>query len=38
MDKTQGNYVRLSDSYFPQDAPSAGPPRFVNVTGGILFL
>jgi len=38
MDNTPGNYVRLTDSYFLQDAPSGGPSRFISVNGGMLFL
>ena len=38
MDNTPGNYLRLTDSYFLQDALSGGPSRFISVNGGLLFL
>ena len=38
MDNTPGNYVRLTDSYFLQDATAGGPSRFISVNGGMLFL
>jgi len=38
VDSHPGNLVRLSDSYFLQDAPAYGPARFIMMAGGKLFL
>ncbi|HEY1241040.1 MAG TPA: hypothetical protein VGF16_10805 [Bryobacteraceae bacterium] len=34
VDNHPGNYLRITDSYFLQDAPARGPARFVSVWGG----
>jgi hypothetical protein len=34
VDNNPGNLVRVSDSYFLQDAPSHGPSRFLMLSGG----
>jgi len=34
VDKNPGNYLRLTDSYFLQDAPTNGPTEFISVWGG----
>ena len=38
VDNHAGNLVRVSDSYFLQDAPSRGPSRFMMVNGGRLIV
>jgi hypothetical protein len=38
VDNYPGNLLRISDSYFLQDAPSQGPARFIALNGGRLFL
>jgi len=34
VDNHPGNLLRVSDSYFLQDAPSRGPARFMMLNGG----
>jgi len=34
VDNNAGNLVRISDSYFLQDAPAGGPKQFMTVSGG----
>jgi len=38
VDSHPGNLVRVSDSYFLQDAPAHGPGRFILMAGGKLLL
>lgn len=38
VDNHPGNLVRVTDSYFLQDAPSRGPSRFMQVNGGKVVL
>jgi hypothetical protein len=38
VDNHSGNLLRITDSYFLQDAPSNGPSRFLMVNGGTVFL
>jgi hypothetical protein len=38
VDNHRGNYLRVTDSYFLQDAPAGGPARFISVNGGKVFL
>ena len=34
VDNNPGNYLRITDSYFLQAAPSSGPKRFLAAWGG----
>src|SRR3984957_4206578 len=38
VDKSPGNYLRLTESYFVQCAPSNGPKQFVSAWGGKIVL
>jgi hypothetical protein len=38
VDNQPGNYLRLTDCYFLQDAPSGGPTRFLCLNGGSVYL
>ena len=38
VDSHPGNLLRVSDSYFLQDAPTEGPARFMMLNGGKLIL
>ena len=38
VDNHPGNLLRVTDSYFLQDAPANGPARFMALYGGRLFL
>jgi len=38
VDNHPGNLVRLTDSYFLQNAPTGGPSRFIMLYGGKLFV
>ena len=38
VDESPGNLVRITDSYFLQDAPAGGPPHFLLLNGGRVML
>jgi hypothetical protein len=38
VDNNPGNYLRFTDSYFLQDAPSDGPTQFLSVRGGKVWM
>jgi len=38
VDNHPGNLLRITDSYFLQDAPAGGPSRFLMLYGGTVFL
>jgi hypothetical protein len=38
QDNNNGNYTRLTDSYFLQDALTGGPSTFMNLNGGKVFI